>query len=103
MGIPRKGSRHIDVDGKPFRYIVREDGPVVKDDDDPSMDYKKPQREFLLVTLQEDVERPGRVCQVRLAGGTEVSPELIRQTIREATRGGWDPSSRGGPFQIQAP
>lgn len=90
MGIPKKGSRTTEVDGKPFRYLVREDHI----DDHPD------QKE-LNVTVQEDVDRPGNVLQFRWGYGCEISPALIRDAVRVAQKNGWSPSKRGSAFTLR--
>jgi hypothetical protein len=87
VGIPRKGSRSLDVDGRKFRFLVKE--THVPD--------HKDQKE-LAITVQEDADKPGRVCQLRLPYGFPVSPEWMRETVRMAMKDGWNPSDRGGPF-----
>lgn len=87
MGIPKKGSKSVDVDGRKFRYLVKE--VHIQEHND--------QLE-LSVTAQEDVERPGRVLQFRLGYMFPVSPNWVGLVIRRALKDGWDPASRGIPF-----
>lgn len=91
MGIPRKRSRLIDVDGKPFRYFVKE----------THIDDHRDQLE-LSVTVQEEAERPGRVLQFRSPYGIEVTPEAVRETVRVGLQKGWDPASRGSAFTLKS-
>lgn len=93
MGIPRKGSRRVDVDGKEFRYLVREDGSAYDEENNPHP-------ESVLVTVQEDDDRPGRVLQWKWPYGASVMPEDIRGAVRLAMERGWVPSERGGPFLL---
>lgn len=103
MGIPRKGSRRVEVDGKPYRYLVRQDGALVDHDaEDPSMSYMKPQREFLLVTVQEETEEPGNVLQWRSPNSVTVAAEDVKTGIQTALQRGWNPSKRGGVFRLGA-
>jgi hypothetical protein len=99
MGIPRKGSRKVNVDGKEFRYLIRQDGPVVENAD-PSYDYKPRHRTYILVTVQEDVEKPGNILQWRWPYGASVYPEDIRSAVRLAMERGWKPSDRGPTFVL---
>lgn len=55
----------------------------------------------LAVTVQEDVERPGRVCQFRLDYGFNVTPAFVQSTIRAAILAGWDPTARGPAYQLE--
>jgi hypothetical protein len=92
MGIPRKGSRRIDVDGRAFRYLVKETHiPDHKDQKESSL------------TVQEDTDRPGRVLQARVAYGAPVTPETVREFIRRSLRSGWDPSTRGPAVTLGYP
>jgi hypothetical protein len=94
--MPRKGSRSLEVDGRKFRYAVRDGqqtfGPERDDSGDPKEGHER------VVTVQEDAERPGRVMQTKFGPETEVSPELVRIAVRDALRAGWDPSERGSAF-----
>jgi hypothetical protein len=89
MGIPRKGSRSVEVDGQKFRFLVKE----------THIPDHKDQKE-LSVTVQEDADRPGRVLQFRLPYGFPVSPEWMKGTVREALKAGWDPKSKGSAFAL---
>jgi hypothetical protein len=91
MGIPRKGSRALEVDGARFRYLIK-DGPVTPDPLD---------REIHL-TVQEDAEAPGRVLRVDMPYGHAVGPEVVKQLVRQALVAGWTPSDRGGPFLLES-
>lgn len=89
MGIPRKGSKRVEVDGKPYRYLVKE----------THVPGHKDQKE-LSITVQEDVAKPGRVLQWRFSFGCAVTSEDIRSAVRIALKAGWKPSERGGPFSL---
>lgn len=84
MGIPHKGSRSIKVDGKDYRYLIKE----------THIPEHKDQKE-LSVTIQEEADKPGNVVQFRVGYGAALSPKDIEYNIREAQRRGWDPSRRG--------
>jgi hypothetical protein len=89
MSIPHKGSRLVDVDGKPYRFLVKE--THVPDHHD--------QKE-LSVTIQEEADKPGRPLQFRWPYGHAVTPEDVRTAVRDAVKKGWDPASRGGVFLL---
>ncbi len=89
MGIPVKGSRTTEVDGRVFRYLVKETHVLEHAD----------QKE-LSVTIQEDVEDPGNVLQFRAGYGSPVSPGYIALAVRHAFALGWVPSKRGAPFTL---
>ena len=97
MGIPRKGSRRLVVDGKEYRYLIRPDGQFVENDDPSIGDREK---EFLLVTVQEDSDRPGRILQWRWPNGAAVMPDDIKSAVMLALERGWVPSERGGTFVL---
>ena len=82
MSIPKKGSRVLDVDGRSFRYLVKSARGTDHRD--------------LTVTVQEDVEAPGRCLQFRWPEGHSIFPNDVRETVRDALRTrAWDPSSKG--------
>lgn len=89
MTIPHKGSRTVDVDGKAFRFLVKEKG-FAEDKE-------------LSVTIQEESEKPGRPLQFTWPYGHAVTPEDVRVAVRDAMKAGWDPASRGGVFQLPQP
>lgn len=88
MGIPKKGSRKIDVDGKGFRFLVRE--KKIPDFEDLK----------LSVTVQEEADKPGRCFQFDWPHGHFVTPEDVKVAVRDAMKAGWDPWSRGGVFTL---
>lgn len=87
MGIPRKGSRRITVDGKEYRYLIKE--THVPD----HKDQKK-----LCVTIQELVDCPGGVVQFIAAYGHPIGKRDIALNINNALKGGWNPSGKGRDF-----
>jgi hypothetical protein len=91
MGIPKKKSRKLEVDGAGFRFMIK-DGPATQDPLD---------REIVL-TVQEDSETPGRVLHVALPYGYAVGPEAIRKLVRQGLSAGWAPTERGGPFNLES-
>lgn len=95
MGIPKKKSRRIEVDGRAFRWLMRPGCHCYEDCD---------KTHGATVTFQADEERPGRVCQTFLTWSYpdgSVTPEIIRQVIRKALKVGWNPSERGNAFQLE--
>ena len=90
MGIPKKKSRSLEVDGVRFRFMIK-DGPVTPDPSD---------REVFL-TVQEAEDAPGRILHVALPHGHEVTPETVRKLVRQALTSGWKTSERGGPFNLE--
>lgn len=90
MGIPRKRSRKIAVNGDRFLYLVKE--VCVPD--------HKDQKE-ISVTVQEDCISPGMPMQFKCVYGTAVTPDMIRNIIMSAKEKGWNPSARGGVFNFE--
>lgn len=87
MGMPRKGSRKVEVEGETFFWRTRPEG----------------RPNHLLLTCQRDEERPGRVLQVvlrstRVLAPSQLTPEDVREAIGYALKKGWDPSERGAAF-----
>lgn len=84
MGIPKKGSRTIAVDGRNYRYLIKES----------HIAGHKDQKE-LSVTIQEEADKPGNVVQFRVGYGAGILPRDVEYNIREAQKRGWNPSKRG--------
>lgn len=84
MGIPKKGSRRIEVEGKHYRYLIKE----------TNIDGHKDQKE-LSVTIQENVDKPGNVLQFRAGYGCAILKPDVALNIRSALKTGWNPSARG--------
>ena len=108
MGMPRKGSRQVEVDGDTFLWRISGDSysrrwhsglsPV-----------------SLKLTCQRDGSRPGRVMQACLlsrnpptddpdyapAHTATLYPSEVKQIIAHAMSKGWDPSERGSAFELE--
>lgn len=89
MGMPRKRCRKLDIDGKPFIFMVKE----------THIEDHRDQKE-LSITVQEDAEKPGRVLQFRLGYGSMVTPFLVQHVAKQAFAAGWNPSERGRAFEL---
>jgi len=103
MGIPKKKSRRIVVDGRAFRWLMRPGCHCYQWDCEDS-------QHGATVTFQADEKRPGRVCQTRLAWSHScsqphlngsVTPEIIKQVIQKALKVGWDPDAKGNAFKLE--
>lgn len=90
MGIPRKHSRRITVDGKEYRYLIKETHVLEHKD----------QRE-LSITIQELAEKPGNIVQFRADYGVSIHKPDIALNIKSALARGWEPSKRGGGVSEQ--
>jgi hypothetical protein len=107
MGMPRKGSRKIEVNGDAFLWRVRGDS------------YSKQwvsglSPVHLTLTCQRDEEKPGRVMQVMLKSlnppeddpdiseghRATLHPSEVKQIIAHALAHGWNPTDRGSAFQL---
>ena len=94
MGMPKKGSRRITVDGRAFRWRLRPGPePLAGDDSD--------ERSGTL-TFQADCDRPGTVAQTKLwwSVGESLVPEAVEVLIRRALKDGWNPDERGQAFRL---
>lgn len=103
MGMPRKKSRKVEVEGAVYLWRMRTKTQYVGD---------SPLATTL--TIQRDDERPGRVCQVRLRSKNirdemeegdylhraTLHPQDVRDVISRALKRGWDPSERGIAFDL---
>jgi len=78
------------VDGKCYRYMVNCKAKSLDPNDHPQ----------ILVTIQEDEHHPGRCLRFRWPGGHSVLPRDIEQAIRDGRKLGWDPTVRGGAFDL---
>lgn len=93
MGIPRKKSRNIEVDGRHFRWMLSSYRIQERWDDE------MPAWHTGTATVQEEAEKPEHVVQVELRWlrGSSVTPEIMREVIRRTLNAGWDPESRKAP------
>ena len=93
MGIPRKGSRTLYLDSQKFRWMLTQKKKI-EDDVHPSDNRMRG-----MLTIQEDVEKPGHFLQQSLTwiGSTTVTPEIVREIIRRALAAGWDPKAHRVP------
>lgn len=98
MSIPRKGSRKVEVEGSPYLFIVKQaKGGNLVDLPDGTQRYEPDS----VVTVQEDVERPGNVLQARFPYGFTVDLPVVFGCIQEAKKKGWNPSARGPAFVLK--
>lgn len=95
MGIPRKGSRTVEVDGKNYIFIVR-----VMEKHKGLHDPTGRHVDTIDVTVQEDVESPGNVLQAMYTAWSAISPNVIADMVRRGIQQGWDPSARGAAVRI---
>ena len=97
--IPRKGSRSIVVDGRPYLWMAR-GNPAT-----------------LMITVQEDVDKPGQLLQCALISKkwspilnddtidgdpdhkASLYPRDVETLIRAALGLGWNPREGKGPFR----
>ena len=99
MGIPKKGSRTADVDGRSYRYLVKEVFRMAtRAEIDRHPD--EPNEKELAVTVQEDIAKPGNVLQFRAPYGHPVTREVIADYVRRALSRGWNPKNRGSAFVL---
>lgn len=80
--MPKKGTRKIQVDGRPYRYVFKN----VSDE--------------TTLTVQEDAETTGRVLQVNFKRDNAMTPAQVADYVRFAKTKGWDPSESGKAFRI---
>jgi hypothetical protein len=90
MGIPRKGSRKVEVGGKTYLYLIKETN--IEDHHD---------QWELTVTVQEDAPKPGRVLQFKEDYGFPVTKGRVAEVIEHALKKGWKPSERGVAVQLR--
>ena len=84
MGIAKKGTRRICVDGVPYRWVARELSPGLR-------------------IIVQAAERPGAVLVLRTAqdiAATHLPPSQIAATIQSARAAGWEPQHSGSPFEV---
>lgn len=82
MAIPKKGSRKIIVDGKPFRYM-----------------FTKVSYGTTTLTVQENAPKAGCVMQFQFEGrDNSITPKDVIDLISRAKEKGWNPSEKGGVF-----
>jgi hypothetical protein len=105
MGMPRKGSRKVEVHGE--QYLWRVGGYTRYTNETPVV---------LTLTCQRDEDSPGRVMQATLKSvkakdmdnyelehgmhRATLNPSEVKQIIAHALSKGWDPAERGAAFQL---
>jgi hypothetical protein len=97
MGMPRKGSRKIVIDGKLYYWRL----PAKKQFHD--YDEMPPYRNSATLTIQSGSDNPGRVAQTLVAWieGEAFTPEAAEIMIRKALVTGWNPDERGSAFKFE--
>jgi hypothetical protein len=90
MTMPKKGSRLVDVNGVSYRFMVREEGRQVFDQNDLN-----PVRENLKV-LVEAVDSPGHILtaifnRFKNPGLDPVGPKGVIRLVQIALKQGWAP------------
>lgn len=91
MGIPKKSSRNLLVDGKAFRYIIRHVGCG-----DKLCRCGKEQR----VIVQEKKTNPGSVLVLFQTSAFAITPQMLREKLQDVLQKGWNPSARGKPLTV---
>lgn len=97
MGMPKKGTREIVVDGRAYRWKLN--SPPW---DSEGWMYPKPLPNVSLMFIQASDVRPGRVCKVLMSYGDDapVTPEVVMKVVRHCLEVGWDPDERGPAFCV---
>ena len=107
MGMPRKGSRKIQLEGEMYLWRVRGDGY--------SRRWRGASPVVLTLTCQRDEDKTGRVMQATLfslnppADTPDYGPvhtatlhaHEVKQIIAHARSKGWDPAERGKAFELE--
>ena len=84
MGIAKKGTRRICVDGVPYRWVARELTPGLR-------------------IVVQAADRPGAVLVLRTdqnIAATHVHPSEVAAAIQSARAAGWEPQRPGPPFEV---
>ncbi|MFF2555485.1 hypothetical protein ACFVUS_31075 [Nocardia sp. NPDC058058] len=77
MGLARKGTRILDVDGEIFRWVVAPD-------DEPG-----------LGIVVEIAEGQGQRMVTWVDHGTVITPGVVAEIVRKALHNGWTPQQAG--------
>lgn len=88
MGIPKKGSKKIQVGENSYRYIVK-----------PCM--SKENVKELQITVQEECDERGRVMQFRWPYLVEITPRVVAGFIQQALDKGWNPKEKAPAFKFK--
>lgn len=64
------------------------------------MSYLPPHRDHVLVTVQEETRKPGRVLQAKFKYGAEVTKPVVERVIAQGIKKGWNPSDKGPAVNI---
>lgn len=84
MGMPKRGTRRITVDGVAYRWVAR----------------NRPEGVRVVV---QSVEPPGAVLVLRSGqnlAATHVLPSRVTAAIRDARSAGWEPLQAGPTFEV---
>jgi len=104
MGMPRKGSRRVVVAGRRFLWRVKS-----------GSGYSNCGNRYIRLTVQEDVDRPGRVMQAEITALKEqpdvdwiddfssLRPADVEALVRAALGAGWNPERRGPSWWLNDP
>jgi hypothetical protein len=99
--IPKKGSRRITVDGSEYRWLIRRKPTYSQANGWTPMilaiSSSEPQSSSLVVAVA--ATRPDAWVG---AGNTAITPHAVAELIRLAVVRGWDPTSPGSPFLLDA-
>ena len=89
MGLAKKGSRLIDVEGRRYRWVV------------------SPDSGFMVIVVEAEPESGQRLeLQVsyrdRAEGGqaAQLTPAVVRRAVLLALEEGWKPGSKGPAFRL---
>jgi hypothetical protein len=100
VSLPRKGSRRIEVAGREFIWLIRKKPTYAQGVAAGPMTVAVQSAEGRSVlTVDLKVSRPDNWIS---SHQTQVTPEMVREMVRAAMKGGWVPASDEG-FRLSYP
>ncbi len=93
MGIPKKGSRKITVDGENFIWLIRRQ-PYI-DYLNVAVEYAEGTGSKLIIMANRPVIKDCNLIQMK-----PVTPIEVASWINQAIKAGWEPKKSGKPFEF---
>ncbi|MGB3637096.1 MAG: hypothetical protein WBA39_05825 [Rivularia sp. (in: cyanobacteria)] len=100
MGIPKKGSRKITVDGENFIWLIRRKATFYQTDYgigflNVAVEHAEESGSKLIIMTNKPHPKDWAKTEVKT-----VVPSEVSSWIHQAIKGGWEPKKSGKPFEF---
>ena len=99
MGIPKKGSRKITVDGEPFIWLIRKKATYGQTDFgvglNVAVEHAEESGSKLIILTDKPHPKDWATREVKA-----VTPSEVASWINRAIKAGWEPKKSGKPFEF---